>query len=348
MVKVTASAPGKLVLIGEYAVLEGAPALVMAVDRRVRVSLRPGREDCISVSAPGLVERGGRFRVDASGPHWLAGNAEDFRLVTHIAASLAADGGWPGGGLEMTLDSSELIEQVDGAARKLGLGSSAALTVALCLALGYYGASHQQGDALPALETLVNIHAGFQGRRGSGLDVAASLLGGVIEYSRAGPPVAVPGKIPDDVAMVFVWSGREASTGGFLAGVDEWRRHHPSQYRRRMATLADLASAAVVAGRGNDAEEFLGCLDDYATALESLGRESGLDIVSAPHRRLRALARRCGVVYKPCGAGGGDIGIGVCRDREALAGFRSALAPADFQPLSLNIEREGATARTEY
>jgi len=348
MVKVTASAPGKLVVIGEYAVLEGAPALVMAVDRRVRVSLRGRRHDYISVTAPGLAERGGRFRVDASGLHWLAGNADDFRLATHIMTSLAGSGGWCGGGLEMNLDSSELMERVGGAARKLGLGSSAAVTVALYLALGYYGASRQERGTLPALETLIDIHAGFQGRRGSGLDIAASLYGGVIEYSRAGSPVAVPGKLPDDAAMVFVWSGREASTGRFLAGIDEWRRQHPAPYRQLMGTLTDLASAAVAAARGNDAGEFLGCLDEYATVLESLGRDSGVDIVSVPHRRLRALANRYGVVYKPCGAGGGDIGIGVCRDRDALDRFREALVPADFQPLSLNIEREGATARTEY
>ncbi|PKL95245.1 MAG: ATP-binding protein, partial [Gammaproteobacteria bacterium HGW-Gammaproteobacteria-8] len=31
---ILADAPGKLLLLGEYAVLDGAPALVMAIDRR--------------------------------------------------------------------------------------------------------------------------------------------------------------------------------------------------------------------------------------------------------------------------------------------------------------------------
>ena len=37
--RVTASAPGKVVLSGEYAVLSGAPAICMAVNRRATVTI---------------------------------------------------------------------------------------------------------------------------------------------------------------------------------------------------------------------------------------------------------------------------------------------------------------------
>ena len=36
--RVRATAPGKLVVLGEYAVLTGAPALVLAVDRQCQVA----------------------------------------------------------------------------------------------------------------------------------------------------------------------------------------------------------------------------------------------------------------------------------------------------------------------
>ena len=36
-----ASAPGKLIVTGEYAVLEGAPALVVAMNRRAIATRRP-------------------------------------------------------------------------------------------------------------------------------------------------------------------------------------------------------------------------------------------------------------------------------------------------------------------
>src|SRR5262245_60415453 len=51
----TARAPGKLFLMGEYAVLDGAPAIVAAVNREVRVRVEitdpAGR---VSIEAPGL------------------------------------------------------------------------------------------------------------------------------------------------------------------------------------------------------------------------------------------------------------------------------------------------------
>ena len=84
-----------------------------------------------------------------------------------------------------------------------------------------------------------------------------------------------------------------------------------------------------------------------AAALQMLGEASGADILSEPHRRLRELAGRRDVVYKPCGAGGGDIGIGMSRDPDALAEFRADLCAENFQSLSLSMDRKGVRTRSE-
>src|SRR5690625_5208152 len=49
---IRASAPGKLILLGEYAVLERAPCLVSAVRRECKVSIKPHEEPwfCINSS----------------------------------------------------------------------------------------------------------------------------------------------------------------------------------------------------------------------------------------------------------------------------------------------------------
>jgi len=63
---VVASAPGKIVLSGEYAVLDGAPAIVMAVNRRARAALADVDGRVSQVRAPGYtneIYRSGHKRL---------------------------------------------------------------------------------------------------------------------------------------------------------------------------------------------------------------------------------------------------------------------------------------------
>src|SRR5262249_59369926 len=66
---VRASAPGKLFLTGEWAVLRGAPALVAAVDRRVSVTIEPGTDGVVVESlAEGRADRLNLGSADAPLP----------------------------------------------------------------------------------------------------------------------------------------------------------------------------------------------------------------------------------------------------------------------------------------
>jgi phosphomevalonate kinase len=72
MTIVTASAPGKAVLSGEYVVLDGAPAIATALDRRARITLTSVAQECHSITAPGYLEGTWRFRQDRNGDFiWL-------------------------------------------------------------------------------------------------------------------------------------------------------------------------------------------------------------------------------------------------------------------------------------
>lgn len=341
--KVTVSAPGKVVILGEYAVLEGAPALVMAVDRRVRVTLSSRPDGDCSISAPGWVGEPGLFRLGESGPEWRGVGEPKLALATQVVNWFFArqPRGQAREPFDLLLDSGELSQATRHGDDKLGLGSSAALTVALSHALGYYVASHQPGAEPPGLGELIAVHSDWQGRRGSGLDIAASLYGGLVEFQLRDGPQARAWTLPGDLSYCFVWSNRSAATSEFLATLDHWRRREPGCFEALIQPLMDLAEAGSRAARQDQGGEFLRSMDLYTPALERLGKAAGVDILSEPHRRLWQRARRYGVTYKPCGAGGGDIGVAMSSDREALARFQGHATADGFKLLSIANDQSG-------
>jgi phosphomevalonate kinase len=175
---VVASAPGKIVLSGEYAVLDGAPAIVMAVDRRARVVLADDVGNIGQIRAPGYTEEIGRFQVADGGIRWLEGQAL-YRVVDSVWRAADAR---PSGGQRIDLDTSEFVDPER--QQKIGIGSSAALTVALCAAV------KRSADWGTIMDVAQRAHGDLQGGAGSGADIACSLRGGLIEYRREGASVA--------------------------------------------------------------------------------------------------------------------------------------------------------------
>jgi phosphomevalonate kinase len=158
------SAPGKLMVSGEYAVLEGAEAVVAAVDRRAYVQLnRAAAQPATSAShtQPTLPPE----------------------VLSTRACVEARFGPVPGA---LSVDVSELQQ----GGKKLGLGSSAAAAAATAAALLR---AHGRDLADPAARALC-LELSLQGHRavapeGSGADVAASVLGGFVRFRKLGEGV---------------------------------------------------------------------------------------------------------------------------------------------------------------
>ncbi|MGP1664529.1 MAG: mevalonate kinase family protein [Rhodanobacter sp.] len=326
--QVMATAPGKLVITGEYAVLEGAPALVLAIDRVARVTLQNASNAAYQISAPGLGLDAVCGQLDASGRmSWPALSAPTIKQLTLVSAVLEtlAEDAVPAP-FHATLDTSAFYSA--DARTKLGLGSSAALTVALANAI-----CAANGRSAPTIHTLIAAHRRAQDGRGSGLDIAASLRGGLLTYRlHDAQPQVSPATWPSGLTWCCVWSGKSASTGTFLAQLAAWRAQAPSNYGAVMRDLADAASSAAAA---NSATSLLDAVAAYALALDRLAAASALDIVCAEHRALATLAKRHDVVYKTCGAGGGDIGIALSTDSVRLHAFSQAATQAGFSVLDL-------------
>jgi phosphomevalonate kinase len=331
---VTASAPGKLVLLGEYAVLEGAPALVLAVDRRAKVSLAPSADDHWDILSPTLGLEAS-LRVAPGGVEWRDVPPPELAWLALLLERLPfAPGLAP---CRVELDSDPFHLHQAGETTKLGLGSSAALTVAL---LGALHALARQPR--PGLDACIAVHRAIQHGRGSGIDIAASLAGGLLHFERRGPTArCTPMHLPEALRWCCVFSGRPASTGNMLATVAAWREREPARYARHMNELATMASCGVDAVANHDASAFLSSLHDYSQALARLGEASGTDIASREHRAIGALARDCGAVYKSCGAGGGDVGITFAVDDTRLGEFAARATQAGFPVIELDVDPQG-------
>jgi phosphomevalonate kinase len=324
---ITARAPGKLVILGEYAVLSGAPALVMAVDRYAKARIEQSADRRTHFEAR-LAERRKVTVAD--------GEPTGYALVDRVLASTRAARVPPWTG---SLDSGDFF--AGGA--KLGLGSSAAALCAWAAAWAAYARAHGARVPEPAAARLIEVHRAYQQGAGSGLDVATSFTGGVIRYAlddRGGPRIGSV-RLPNGVGFAGVFVGSSASTPDLVSRYHAWEAAEPLAAGRLKDRLTGLAAAGCEAASVGDARAFLGTVADYGEALEALGLAMGAEIVTAEHRRIGQLGRKLGVVYKTSGAGGGDVGLALSLQPDSLRVFKARVAELGFLVVELGIDQQG-------
>ncbi|MCA1778557.1 MAG: hypothetical protein LC637_04015 [Xanthomonadaceae bacterium] len=365
MITINACAPGKMMLIGEYAVLHGSPALVMAVNRRARVRIEPSSTGSGWLQARPLdiQRRVMAWQDDA----WMPlGNGSGMLGLTgrFIAGLLDALG------LEraimdragLTIDSTELFDTAaNGQTLKLGLGSSAAVSAALALALGQWcaarGNTHTVGDSPGRFETSrltqwLPVYRHALRSNASGADLAAALHGGVIEYridqtASDSAPVVRAMNLPVDLHWRAIWTGRPAQTTDFVAAFEAYCLGNPAAAGPVLARMDRIARAAIGSldpAQADTAESLINAMAEYAVEVQSLGTAMGLEIVTESHRRLSRRAADWGLVYKSCGAGGGDLGMLLGTDPDRIEAFARSLSDDGGHgvPLDLSVERAGA------
>jgi phosphomevalonate kinase len=323
-VRIVARAPGKLVALGEYAVLDGAPALVLAVDRYCDAAIGPSGDDRC------------RLVTRMPNPHthvFGVGAAAGVALVDLVSRDQAAPA-WNG-----VLDSQAFFS----GAVKLGLGSSAAALCAWTGAWEAYGRRSGARQSGHTLETLIELHRRFQGGSGSGLDVAASLIGGAIDFRLGDGSVPHIGsvRLPNSVGFAGIFAGRSASTPVLLARYRAFRADSPARAAQVQHSLQSIAEAGCAAAAEDDADAFMQAITDYGLGLQDLGVAIGADIVTAEHRRIGALAKRYGVAYKVSGAGGGDLGIAFAVDLQALDAFKKSVSSHEFSVVDFRLAGRG-------
>lgn len=326
---VHASAPGKVVLCGEYAVLDGAPAVCMAINRRARVTIFESNQDFHTVIAPGHVDEVTGFRVTNGKFEWPDRQGE-FELLECIWQESGIN---PDSGLALTLDTGGFLDPEH--VCKTGIGSSAALAVALSAA--FHEWQPRGGDPLDVAH---RGHLAFQNGLGSGVDIASAHKGGLIEFTMKGR-VANALEMPEHLKCRLVWSGSPAMTGKKL---ERYSRHGAQPSR---AALVYSAKRMAEAWRAGKAKKILHEFRDYIHILQEFSADHELGIFDAGHAELAAAAEAEGLVYKPCGAGGGDIGMILARKTKLIDEFVAEHLPEQFRVMNLGIDPQGVEVMYE-
>jgi phosphomevalonate kinase len=319
------AAPGKVFLVGEYAVLEGGTAVLAAVNRLAVGQFMPALE-------PGspLVAEAVRVTLSALGDK---------------AAALPAG--------SVSVDSGAFSAGVDG--RKLGLGSSAATaacTVGAVLEMaGLPIATHRE----LAFSLAESAHRAWQGGAGSGADVAVAVHGGVLQYSRPAGGAPLVRRPPHGLAglQLVVFSSRTAmSTTSQIQAVRAFAARAPGAYAALMAAVRDAADRFVDALAARQARDAILNMRAAGDALAALGDAAAVAIVTPPFARAAALAAALGGAAKPSGAGGGDVGVALFSDRDGAAAFIQGLGRHDgddtsaVDVLDLGIDDNGLHRRS--
>jgi phosphomevalonate kinase len=292
-------APGKLVLTGAYAVLGGAPAIVMATSRG---ALADGAR---TNPAPTLEVRAALGDVASA----------------HVDAS------------SLFLGS-----------RKLGLGASSAILVAALAAreaaLGADLANERVRRAL--FDRARAAHATAQSG-GSGVDVAASVYGGVLEYV---PGVAKPASLPAGTVIHVFACASSARTAELRAQVDRFAALSPGSHRACIVDLETIAHAAAGAVKSGDRRALIEAVGLAARALDRLGAGAQAPIVPQGFDALERVATAEGAAFCVSGAGGGDVAVFVGSAPPSAAFLERAVALGLFE-IDVAIDEKGVRAVTQ-
>src|SRR3990167_1166513 len=277
-----ARAPGSLILMGEYAVLHGQPAIVMAIDKYIEVTLIPRQDNQLLI------------RSNLGQVGMTINNIVIQHPFFYVLTALKQTNDLPSGA-DITI-TSEFSD-------KHGLGNSAAVTVALLAVLSLW--KEQPLDLLQLYQQGITVVHSAQGN-GSGADVAASVFGGTLEYFME--PFRIR-TLPNVPWLVTVYSGQKTTTTEALKRVKKRQREHPDFFKPFYIQLGALTKAATDTVIKNDWFALGKLMNEAQMRLSQLGVST--PTIDSIVKTLRAQLNILGA--KLSGAGLGDCVIGLGR-----------------------------------
>ncbi|TSC88083.1 MAG: mevalonate kinase [Microgenomates group bacterium Gr01-1014_7] len=343
MKKITVSAPGKLMLLGEHAVVYGKPCLVTAVNQRMTATVELTDDKIFQLDAPdvqitnyqkpithlgkGEIPKGAKF-VEMTVKNFL--NRHPERLAKDLSRMRPSN----------KLRDSSASPQNDNLGIKIvtksefssefGFGSSSASTVCVIKALSQLTGANLDNKQIfnLAYKTVLDIQG-----KGSGFDVAAAIYGGTLYFVSPGK-VIQPLKI-NTLPLIVGYSGIKFDTVRIIDEVAQKAKKYPwviGNVYDQIGQLVEQAKKAILKEDWESLGELMNFNEGYLATLGVEGKKLSRMIYAA----------RDGGAYgaKLSGAGVGDCMIAL-HSVQGKQAIKKAITEAGGQVINIKTNAEG-------
>ena len=300
------AACGKIILLGEHAVVYGRPAIALPIPLAVEAAIRKGG-DGINVVIP---RWGVEQKVRVTNPGFTG-------IIAQMLEQLGLD------------KENMTIEVFPHIPRAMGLGGSSALAVAIIRAIDHaykLGLNDGRINEL-AFECEKAAHG-----TPSGVDNTVATYGSPLYYQRRDEqPLFSTVKLGQPLELVIGMTGKESLTADTVAKVRASWQQYPERYETIFDQIGHLtmsASDAVKSGQLNELGELMNLCHGYLNALQ----------LSTPElEEMIHVARQNGAVgAKLTGGGGGGSMIALCPDSSTPV--KAAIEAAGFRTLAITLD----------
>lgn len=344
---------------GEFAVLEpNYKLVVMAVDRFVYATLQSSSRNTLTLENFALHDLswdyiGNEVQIDS----------EDNRVnfvqdAMTIALTYLKECSIIPNNFSLSIRS----ELDDPSGTKYGLGSSAAVVVSVISAIiKKFLPDEPSKDVLFKLAAISHIKT--QGN-GSGADIAASVYGGLLEYSSFQADwlqseyettetltellakdwiyfSVAPLKLPKDIYISVGWTGTPASTKSLVSEILKLKKVDEAKYIQFLVNSEAAVNTFLRGIKEKDKCLLFEGIEKNRHSLSVLGKHAHVEVETALLKELSILAAEAKGAGKLSGAGGGDCGIAFVSTEEKRQYLHTLWVDVGIKPLTIDIYPNG-------
>ncbi|UJL46609.1 phosphomevalonate kinase [Virgibacillus sp. NKC19-16] len=349
----TIKVPGKLMIAGEFAVLEPHHNLVvMAVDRFVYAHIQQSDEYSLTLEDFKLHDLRFEYKNNEVKIDTNDARVHFVEKAMSLAFTYLREHEINPGHFKLSIRS----ELDDASGVKYGLGSSAAVVTSVISAI-LKKHLPQKPSAMLIFKLAAISHVITQ-RNGSGADVAASSYGGFLQYSSFQADWLIeayenrktltellerewtyfsvePIKLPENIYVCIGWTGKPASTKKLVDEILKLKNDALAKFQQFLTNSEEAVGYFLKGMTESDVDLLLRGVKKNRQALATVGKHADVAIETPLLRTLCDLAEGYGGAGKPSGAGGGDCGIAFMPSKEKAEALMQAWEQAGIKPLDI-------------